>query len=240
MEKNQKEEKALNLYQKLSIIGEAVKVLKKTKRGYGYNYVPDEEILARIQGGMEKYNISLIPNVDISTVEVIPRDTLKTKVKDGQVYEERSNEVIIRGGIRYDWVNNDDPSEKISVPWFFIGQQGDASQAFGSALTYAARYFKIQYFNVATTDDPDQIIKKKKEAEAAEARKALDDIIAKIAKTANDRIAAHPEDKDKIIGICKQYVIVDGKPSANYKKLVDPVAGAQLLEALNKFAQGGK
>lgn len=52
-----------------------------------------------------------------------------------------------------------------------VGQQADASQSFGSGLTYVYRYFPLKHFGVSTVeDDPDNWRAKQREAEEAENR----------------------------------------------------------------------
>ena len=61
--------------------------------------------------------------------------------------------------------------EKIVVPWGLVGQQADASQSFGSGLTYTYRCFLLKYFGVSTVDDdPDNWRSKQREAVVVEAR----------------------------------------------------------------------
>ena len=46
--------KNLNIYQKLAKIRKQVEVIQKNKAGYGYKYVSEDEILARISTFMDK------------------------------------------------------------------------------------------------------------------------------------------------------------------------------------------
>ena len=62
----------LNIYQKLSKIRKQVEVIQKNKAGYGYKYVSEDEILARISGLMDKYSLSLIPCVVRGSAAVEP------------------------------------------------------------------------------------------------------------------------------------------------------------------------
>ena len=144
----------MNIYQKLAKIRKQVEVIKKNKKGYGYKYVTEDEILAKITGGMDKYGLSLIPGVVPDTTSVEPYHYIKTKTtSNGEIYEEHNNEVLVSADMTWTWVNNDNPDERIVVPWSLVGQQGDASPAFGSGLTYSSRYFLWKYFNVATTEE---------------------------------------------------------------------------------------
>ena len=53
----------MNIYQKLARIRKQVEVIQKNKSGYGYKYVSEDEILAKISVFMDKYGLSLIPNM---------------------------------------------------------------------------------------------------------------------------------------------------------------------------------
>ena len=106
--------------------------------------------------------------------------------------------------------------ERIIVPWFSVGQQADASQAFGSCLSYSSRYFKLVYFNVATTkDDPDSWRSKQKEAEDREQREIAKAIIQQVDVMVNNHLKEHSEDRDAVIEIIKKYAKEKGTPSEN-------------------------
>ena len=175
------EHEQLNIYQKLARIRKQVDVIRKNKKGYGYTYVSEEEILAKITVFMDKYNLSLIPGIVGGTTKVEPYTYKKTKsTKGGEFYEENVNEVLVSADMTWTWANTDNPDERVVVGWALVGQQSDASQAFGSGLTYSDRYFLLKYFNVATTDDdPDAHRSKQRAAEAAEDKMVAEQIISK-------------------------------------------------------------
>lgn len=231
----------LNIYQKLAKIGEPVKVLKKSKKGFNYTYTPEEEILAGIQGRMDEYHVSLIPSIVPQTTVVTPHSYIKTKATgSGKIIEENINEILISGEMEFTWVNNDNPEDFIKVPWFFTGQQGDASQAFGSALTYASRYFKLQYFQIATTNDPDAIIAKKKEVEQLENKKINDELIEQIKNVIESFLKQYEkgtEDydaaRDMLLAIVKKHA-----GTGNYLKVTDPKISACILDELTKVLKG--
>ena len=160
-------------------------------------YVDEEEILSKITGLMGKYGVSLIPNITHGSAVVEPYHYTKTKAtKDGKTYEEHINEVMVRADMDWIWVNDENPEDRVVVPWLFVGSQSDASQAFGSALTYASRYFLLKYFNVATSaDDPDNWRSRQREAENQEDRLIAEKIVDQIHKLVTDHLAANPDDK---------------------------------------------
>lgn len=225
MKQNDKQQE--NLYQRLAKIRKQVEVIQKNKSGYGYKYVTEDEILAKITVFMDKYHISLVPNIDHGTAQVSPYTYKKTKTtKAGQIYEETNNEILVSADMTWNWVNNDDPAEYISVPWVLVGQQADASQAFGSGLTYAARYFLLKYFNIATPDDdPDSFRSKQRTAELEEDKMIAEQIIGTLDGYIRGYLASHQDDKEAVKTLVTKYV-----KSGDYKKITESALAAKLLE----------
>lgn len=227
-------EDSQNLYEKLAEIGEAVKILKKDKSGYGYTYVEEADILARIQGKMKEKEVSLVPRITPGTTHWTPRDYVKdVKDKTGKVYDAKVNEGVVEGEMTFTWVNNADPTETIEVPWYFCGQQSDASQAYGSALTYASRYFLLRYFNIATSNDPDALIAKKKREEAEREEKILKDLIDKSRAILNEAAAADEKSVPKLQEMVKKIA-----GTTELKKIKDTAVAAALLDELTKEVAG--
>ena len=221
----------MNLYQKLAKIRKQVEVIRKNKKGFNYSYVSDDEILARVSVFLDKYGISLIPNVSMGTLKVEPYTYKKTKVsKQGEIYEETVNEVLVSADMTWTWVNNNKPEERINVDWVLVGQRADASQALGSALTYTNRYFLLKFFNIATPDnDPDNFRGKQREAEAAEDRAIADEIINTFDEELKEFLESHKgktEDAKKLVA---KYV-KDG----NYFKIKESAVAAKLLDDFEK------
>ena len=235
------EQAPMNIYQKLSKIRKPIEFLQKNKAGYGYRYVTEDLILAKITGLMEKYGVSLIPNIVHGSTEVVPYGYAKTKsTKDGKIYEEKVNEILVKADMEWHWVNNDDPNDRIVIPWSLVGQQADASQAFGSGLSYSSRYFMLKYFNVATSDDdPDNWRSIQKEAEEAEGREIAKGIIEQVHAMVSEYVASHEEDRQKIYDITKKYAKDGkGKPSINYNLITDPVAAGKFMEEITALCNG--
>ena len=216
----------MNLYQKLAKIRKQVEVIQKNKSGYGYKYVTEDEILAKITVFMDRYHISLVPSVVPGTANVVPYTYKKTKsTKSGEIYEEINNEILVSADMSWSWINDDAPEERIIVPWVMVGQQTDASQAFGSGLTYAARYFLLKYFNIATPDDdPDNFRSKQKNAEREEDRMVASQIVERLDGHIRGYLAANPGDKDAVKTLVTKYV-----KSGDYTKIVESALAAKLL-----------
>lgn len=224
----------LNIYQKLALIRKPVEVLKKNRQGYGYTYADEEVILSKITGLMGKYGVSLIPNIIPNSTVVEPYHYTKTKTtRDGKVYEEHVNEILVKADMEWMWVNNECPEDRVVVPWILVGSQADASQSFGSALTYSSRYFLLKYFNVATTnDDPDDYRRRQREAEDEEDKLIAEKIVEKIHSLVTEHLTSNPDDRAKIIALTKKYVKENGKASADYFVITQSAVATNLLNAL--------
>lgn len=226
------EEKKLNLYQKLAKIRKVVEVVQKNKSGYGYRYVTDDELLSKITGKMDSLGVSLIPGIVPGTLEVAPYTYVKTKYdsKAKESHEENVNEILVKADTVYTWVNDENPSETIVVPWGLVGQQADASQSFGSGLTYTYRYFLLKYFGVSTVeDDPDNWRTKQREAEEAESREIAAGIIAEFDHNVKEFVAKNPGKKADVKKLVVQFV-----KSGDYNQITEPALAAKLLEEFNK------
>lgn len=220
------EKKELNIYQKLAKIRRAVEVLEKDKAGYGYKYVTDALILSKITGLMDSLHVSLIPKVVPGTMTITPYAYVKTKAdkRSGQVYDEKNAEVLTQCEMTYTWVNDDNPDECIEVPWIMVGQQADASQSFGSGLTYTYRYFLLKFFGISTVeDDPDTWRSRQKEATEMEGKEAASKSIEEVDVLVRQYLADHPDQKEEIAKFMARYI-----KGGNYLKITEPVMANKL------------
>ena len=160
----------LNIHQKILKIADAAGILQKTKAGFNYKYVPEEEIQAKVTANMQKYGVMLYHFIRPGSLQLLPYTYQKFDKKANK--EIPVNEVIVHADTVYLWVNTDNPEEKLEIPWIIIGQMEDASQAFGAAETFCNRYFLMKSLQLATTEaDPDNYRSKQKEAESYETAK---------------------------------------------------------------------
>lgn len=216
----------MNIYQKLARIRKQVEVIQKNKSGYGYKYVSEDEILAKISVFMDKYGLSLIPNIKQGSTIVSPYTYKKTKTTGkGDIYEENNNEVLVSADMTWSWVNNDNPEERIDVEWALVGQQGDASQAFGSGLTYSNRYFLLKFFNIATPDaDPDAFRSKQRAAETAEDKMIAEQIIQSFDETLKAYLNANKDKTDDVKKFVSKYA-----KGGNYFAITESMLAGKLL-----------
>ena len=216
----------LNIYQKLAKIRKQVEVIQRNKKGYGYTYVSEDEILAKISGFMDKYALSLIPSVVHNSSIVSPYSTKKTKsTNKGEIYEENVNEVLVSADMVFTWVNNENPEERVDVPWVLVGHQSDGSQSFGSGLSYAMRYFLLKFFNIATPDDdPDKWRSKQRAAGAAEDKMIAEEIISSFDTLVKDYLASNPDKAEEVKKFVAKYV-----KGGNYFAITESVLASKLI-----------
>lgn len=226
-----------NIIQKLSGIRKMAAAVKKSEKGYNYAYSPEDAVLANVTAGMNKYRVGLHLSVD-PHFKITPFDYEKVKKdKEGKIIStETVNEWLFDGTAIYEWIDEENPADRIQATWPLIGQQADASQAFGSALTYCNRYFMLKYFQTATTkDDPDKYRSEQRAKEEAENIEKATNIITAMHAMINDFVQQFPDKRDKVSAIVKKYVVVNKKPSTDYFQVTDPDVAHNLQEEIAKL-----
>ena len=218
-------EQKLNLVQKLAKIRSISGAVAKNKQGYNYSYAEITQILAKVTAGMKNYGVSLIPGIVPGTTGVEQKTIVTTKTdKTGKHFDQTTTEFLVCAEITFTWVDDDNPEDKIVVPWTVIGEQGDPSQAFGSGLTYCTRYFLTSYFQIAQDNDVDAYRSKQKEAEKAEDAEIAAGIIESFDKAVRSFLNDHPDRAEAVKTLAGKYI-----KGGNYKKIDDPELAAKLL-----------
>jgi len=216
----------LNLIQKLVKIRAITGAVQKEKEGFGYMYADSAEILAKVTAGMKKYGVSLIPEITPGTSKISQNIVKNVKVnKQGQPVETVSTEMLFSADMMFTWVNDEDPTDTIRVPWILVGAQSDPSQAAGSALSYLTRYFLLNFFQIATLEnDVDAYRSKQKAAEVAEEKAVAESIIAKFDEMLKVYLTDNPKKKDEISKFVGRYA-----KNANYFAIKEPNLAAKLM-----------
>ena len=216
----------LNLIQKLAKIRAISDVVSKEKRGYNYTYADITSILAKITAGMKKYGVSLIPQIVPNTAEIIQNVVTNTKFdKTGKAYDNTTTEMLVKADMVFRWVNDNNPSEFIDVPWIVAGSQSDPSQAFGSGLTYCTRYFLTSYFQIAQADsDVDAYRSKQKVAAESEDKAIAEEIIAEFDSIVKRYLSDNQDKVDEV----KKFISKFAK-NANYLAIKEPALASKLL-----------
>ncbi len=131
---------------KLLEVKKKVRYLRKDEQGGGgqYDYASPEKVLGAINPELNERGIILMPQVVDES-----HDRVVVRTRNGD-----KNETMFILKMNMVWIDTTS-GEKIECPWYGVGCNGD-EKGFGSALTYAERYFMLKFFNIPTgTDDPD-------------------------------------------------------------------------------------
>lgn len=208
-----KKTKSLTLKQKLLELKKKVSIMQKNASGYGYKYVTEDSILLAINEDMIKMGVKLTPQIVPGTLysEVVNYTDAKGKAK---------TDVFVKSEMQFIW-EDVVTGEREIINWALAGQQSDGSQAFGSGLTYANRYFLLKYFNVATSDEDPDAIRSKMQAE--EERKKLSAIQTKI-KNAYSKLISKYQTQEKvyeILGTTKQQFTKDYNDKNKHASLLE-------------------
>lgn len=227
---------SLNLYQKLARVRKLVDIVKKDKDGYKFKYSDINEILAKVKAGMEKYGVTLIPQVKQGTSEIIT-NTFITKKPDrnGSMYDVANVEYLFKAEMEFVWVNDENPEERIVVPWYVVGSQADPSQAYGSGVTYCTRYFLLSYFQISQDNDADKYISEKRAALASEEKEAARVITEALKAEVFAFLEKNPERRDEMKPFFSAYA-KDG----NYLSIREPALAEKAKKDFEAKYLGGE
>lgn len=139
----------MSIYKKLLKIQKEVKGLSKDKKSHNFEYVTGNKLLSFIKPLMD--DNGLILKQEVLSIDN-ERQDYKTK------YGEKS-EILTKVIMKFTWVDSE--TGETDVNMFGANGQNDWEKGFGSALTYAERYFILKYFHIATDEDdidnPDRV-----------------------------------------------------------------------------------
>lgn len=209
-----KEEKSeMSLDEKIMELKKLVSIMQKDAEGHGYNYVREESILLAINDKMIELGLKLTP-------QFVP-DTLYSEVVNYQNAKGQSKtDVLVRSEMVFVWKDIYSKETEV-VNWAMLGQQADGSQALGSGLTYANRYFLLKYFNVATSDDdPDKI---RSEIAKEEERKTISAKQTKITKLFEKVIKKYQSKEEvyKILGITREDFVKNYNDKEKHDNMIE-------------------
>lgn len=149
--KKEKDIKELNIYEKLSAITNELGVVAKNLnvdmgKGKSYKAVQEKDVLDAVKPVEEKYRIYSYPK---------ERKIIDSGILEKQTQYGESKNLYLRIETTYEFVNIDNPEEKITMTSYADGiDSGD--KATGKAMTYSDKYSLLKAYKIATGDDPDK------------------------------------------------------------------------------------
>ena len=152
---NIEEIKALNIYERMSLITAEIGVVEKNlnvqvNSKSSYKAVSERDVLDAVKPIEAKYRVYSYPVLR----QIIDHDVL---VKETEYKEQitRTNTLFMRVETIYRFVNMDKPDEYIEIATYGDGiDTGD--KATGKAMTYADKYALMRAYKLSTGDDPDK------------------------------------------------------------------------------------
>jgi hypothetical protein len=180
MNKENKETKTENIYQKMSAIAQEIKTVGKnlkvdTGNGGSYKAVSEKDILEAVKEQEYKHGVFSYPynrKIVESELQVIEKSTYKT------------NRFYLRLEIVYRFVNIENPTEFIDIVSYGDGlDNGD--KATGKAMTYADKYALMKAYKIETGEDPDKnpsLPEKITPAKPVQVEESYDNLIKKLSE----------------------------------------------------------
>ena len=147
------------VYKKLMQIQKRIKAVSKDAQAYNYSYVSGDKLLEIIRPMMDEYGLLLLPIVLNTSSEPI---TYKKWDKQQKAAVD-CTEILHTIKMQMRWVDTEE-TEVIDIPFAAVGMNA-FDKGFGSALTYAERYYLLKTFHISTScDDVDAVSAERDEA----------------------------------------------------------------------------
>jgi hypothetical protein len=155
------EKRPQGLLPKLLELQRCSRAFKKDKQAFNYQYVTGDKLLAIIRPKMDDLGLILIPSITSVTTEPVTY-----QVWDGKAKELVDKmEILAKVEADFTWFDTE-TGDSLKQHWAGTGMNA-FDKGFGSALTYAERYFLLKTFHLAT--DRDDALATERDAAIAEA-----------------------------------------------------------------------
>lgn len=233
----------LNLFQKLVEVRKAAGYVQKSKAAYNYKFTPEDEILAKVTVAMNKHNLVMLPQIVPGSISIEPIRLTKTKIKTDKTgtpitLEENYTEYLCKADMIFKWIDADNPSDTLEIPWAMVAQQSDASFSFGGALTYSNRMLLLKALNIATAEyDQDSYRAKQAEAAAWENKEVTDAIISEIESIISEKVNDTNKAAVKKAILEAKVVTENGRASNKYNLIKDAESATAYLNVLKKAVE---
>ncbi len=159
--------KPLSLAQKLLEIKKRIPYLKPNEKGFGYDYANPSRVLGAFNPLFNEYGILFSSAVvKCQAVPMQVTSVVGDKRKPADLVSVIKTEILYVVEMQFSF-QDVETGENITIPWVGTGNNG-IEQGYGSALTYAQRYFLLNYFAIPVDKDDPNFVKTIKEAEGDE------------------------------------------------------------------------
>lgn len=172
------------VYSKLLQIQKRLRGLTKDAKAYNYDYVSGDKLLDVVRPMMDELGLLLLPTVLQINSETI---TYKKWDKTAKAVVE-TTEVLHTIKMQMRWVDTEN-TEVIDIPFAAVGMN-QFDKGFGSALTYAERYYLLKTFHIATNKDDVDAVSAERDEAIAKAEAAQKDAYKPVDEATYRKIVA--------------------------------------------------
>lgn len=157
------EKRPQGLLPKLLELQRSSRAFKKDKQAFNYQYVTGDKLLAILRPKMDDLGLILIPSITSVTTEPVTYQVWDNKAKE--LVDKM--EILAKVEADFTWYDTE-TGDCLKQHWAGTGMNA-FDKGFGSALTYAERYFLLKTFHLATDRDDVDALATERDAAIAEA-----------------------------------------------------------------------
>ena len=134
-----------NVLSALLNVQKGITALKKDAKGFNYDYLSGDKLLSKIRPLLDENGLILAPEI------------LSVRSEMYEYQQEKKGKIVNVKEILYHLTMkmtffHADSGESLESNWYACGMN-DFEKGYGSALTYAERYFLMKFFHIATDKD---------------------------------------------------------------------------------------
>ncbi len=151
-----------NIHQRLLEVKKRVSAIEKDTTGFGFKYQSPATVLNAVNPVLNDNGVMCeLVKAEFVSHERITYSVKGKKKPDGSFGPDTDKtETQWLLNYHYEFVNVDDPSDRVHVEWPGVGL-GDNSQAIGGASTYAQRYLFLYFFQIPERPPPENLMSDK-------------------------------------------------------------------------------
>jgi hypothetical protein len=141
-------DKTLNIHQRILLVMREVGYIQKEEKKVNnqYRFVSHDAVVGEVRPSMLRHGIIVEPRIIESKLKIREIITEKNERKIGYVAQVK---------MEFDFVNVDDPKDRITAPGIGMGIDPQ-DKATGKAMSYAKKYALLNALLLETGDDPER------------------------------------------------------------------------------------
>ncbi|MCM3716274.1 ERF family protein [Alkalihalobacillus oceani] len=143
----------MNIYKKILNVQKKIEVLKLIP-GQLHPHVPISQIQKKIKPLLEQEGLLLLMHKKEHVIHISPSEVKRRS--NGFEKKEIENQILLEINIDFEFINVENPEDKLIIPWYGQGIANGTEKAAGLAYTYAEKTFFQKQFHLPSDEmDPD-------------------------------------------------------------------------------------